>query len=59
MTTGQHINNFTADIKRQKNFGKAILAIASVKAKEMHGFFDFEFWRAPHLLLPKAPNSYI
>lgn len=44
MMSGQLIN-FTADINRQKNFGKAVLSIALVKAKEMHGFFDFELWR--------------
>lgn len=58
MTTEQHIN-CTADNNRRSNFGKAVLAIASVKAKEMHGFFYFEFWCASHLLLPQRTKTII
>jgi len=37
MTTLQQ-TNFTADNYGQCNFGKAVLAIASAKAKEVHWF---------------------
>jgi len=48
---------FTAVNKRQDNFGKADLAIASVKAKEMHNVFIFG---AHHICFyPHAHNPYI
>ena len=36
-------SNLTIGHERQNNFGKAVLAIASVKAKEVHGFLNFYF----------------
>jgi len=36
-------SNLTDRQKQQDNFGKAVLAIASVKAKEMHNDFIFNF----------------
>ena len=41
MKTERHIN-FMTD-RGQKNFSKAVLAIASVKAKEAHKFFIYNF----------------
>ncbi len=50
MTTEQHIN-FTADNNRRSNFGKAVLAIASVKANVMHTKIQNKKSRASLLLL--------
>jgi hypothetical protein len=36
-------SNLTDRHGRQNNFGKAVLAIASVKAKEVHGIINFYF----------------
>jgi len=48
------LSNFTADINGQDNFGKAVLAIASVKAKEMHNIFIFNFGVHPICFYPNA-----
>jgi len=39
----------------QKNFGKAVLAIASVKAKEMHDDFIFNFGMHHICFYPNPP----
>jgi len=52
-TTMQTLN-LTADTDDRNNFGKAVLAIASAKAKEVQ-LCRSVCWVAPLLLLPNAP----